>query len=426
MNNASQGSIINCDLIFKDLNEKQIEMRRWLVGKYITEQIYSTNLTKSIYIYNGESICHHKFNFDINGPKCYLCNSFSFLFEDGEIIPNKEIKIETGIHKDEQITIQKFKKPSISSIQFGTYEPDNIVLNPYISTIENNITKQRMINKSCDISHDLAISSLINTLSGIPFKSNTIGGWICDDINLIKTSPSYGQFKNIKFNEKLVKETFINFFILSVSDFFSHGSPDTNTFSLTNSKTSYEFSKDKKIILNSTLTFDVGIYSSFEIDYEKKRLFFVGSHSKQIEEPNWNIKYNFVNGENSVSSQVSKNPTISNLSLKRIATFKPTHEIMNFIRFSGINVFTQMYLFIYITIMFLNSSFYEEFIKSVYSDKLKLIFLPNEYDRFILTIKKYQNQNLNSDQIIDILIESDVSIRIDCSKLLYKLISNFI
>lgn len=407
----SSGCITNVNEIFGKFDDINREIKRHLIGKYAVGEKYSTNLTVPFPIHEGDNTCNHKFNFTVDGPRCFWCNTISLLTENGEIT-NEPIEINHGIYNGQKIIIEKHQK---TNVPFGTYEPDDVNFTSHLLSINEFISRQKMVNKSDDASHDIGISSILNSYE-YPFKSRTLSGWICDEINLVKLIPYYGNINEVTFNEKMMKDVFFQIFLLSGSDFFNHGSPSSRYLSISNEKSSFKINEKKTINMNVTLFVDPGIYSSCSVDYNNRRLYFVGRHSlNEIEEPNWNI--NFFYGK-SLNSKITKSPSMKKYLSNRILTVKPSLEMMNYIRLTGINVFPQIYFFIYITIALLNRSFFNEFINSNILPIFRRVFIENDYEKYMDMINSNLDSNPNEDELIQLLINCDLNVRID----LYQLI----
>lgn len=415
---------INCipksDDVFAKFIEISTENKRYLLGKYAEGITYKTDLTKSTPIYNGEKICHRKFNFTTEGAKCFWCNTIALLTSEGEIMDSEPITIKYGQYKDQNIIIKQYPK---STVPFGTYEPDTIKLKSNILTVEETLSRQRMINKSDDASHDIAISCLINS-SQYPFKSNTLSGWICDKINLVKLLPKPGNVSTVSFNDRMMKNTFFQIFVMSAIRGFSHGSPSSKHLFISNFPSSYPIGGGKVINMNTTLFLDTDIYSSFEVNYNDRKLYFVGKHSvSEMNEPKLGIEILIGHGK-SKGTQVTKSPVMTKYNTERILTITPSMEIVNYNRFTGINIFPQFYFFIYLTILLLNKSFYDEFNKSKLVNMVKGIFIKDDYEKYMRAINLHMGTTPDADGIIKILIDSGISIRYDSLDLLKNEISS--
>lgn len=411
----SLNCIVNCNDIFTELNKLSLETRRYLLGKYETTPTYQTDFSKIVPKHSGEKKCHLKFNFTVNGPRCFWCNTISLLTKDGDIIPNENIQIKSGTYKGQIITISKHNIPDIP---FGTYRPIEFNYKSHLNIINRTISRQRMVNCSDESSHDIAISSLINSDSNLPFKSRTLGAWICDDVNVLKLVPTLGNFNVVNFNHEMMKNTFFQLFVLSATDSFSHGSPSSTNMWISNFPNSFPVGNGKKINMVTTLFLDPGIYSSYTVEYNDRRLYFVGKSSQlDIKEPNWNIGFKFDHGSGNCDN-LTKSPCMKSYLEERISTIIPSMEIMNYIRFTGINVFPQIYFFIYMTIALLNRSFYNLFINSEALNIFKKVFLQGDYERYINVINQNIGQNKTADEIIQLLILSRIEIRHDTISLI--------
>lgn len=412
-NLMTTGCIENVDKIFREFDNITTENKRHIIGKYATGEKYHTNLLKSIPIYEGPSICHHKFDFTLDGPRCFWCNTISLLTKNGDF-NNEIIEIKHGVYNGQKIIVENFEK---TSNEFGRYEPDDVNFLSHLNSINDNILKQRMINKSCDASHDISISSILNSFE-YPFRSRTLSGWICDKVNIVKLLPYYGNINNVNFTNKMMKDVFFQIFLLAGSDFFNHGSPSSKYLSVTNKSSSFRINENKKITMDTTLFVDPGIYSSCSVDYNNRKLYFVGQHSlTEIEQPNWNVKITL---GKSANSKITKSPSIKKYLTNRILTVKLSLEMMSYIQLSGINVFPQIYLFLYMTIALLNRSFFNEFTNSDLLPIFRKIFILEDYEKYMNMIESNLDSNPNENELLLLLINCDINIRTD----VYQLIGN--
>ena len=279
---------------------------------------------------------------------------------------------------------------------------------------------ERMINKSCDASHNISISSLINA-SPVPFKSRILGGWICDNVNTVKILSTPGNIKNVTFNELLTKDILFQIYVLSATDYFNHGSPSSDHLFISMIPNNFDIGGGKKINLSCILFIDPDRYSSYFTEYNGRKLHFVGKHSSEkLEEPSWNIEY--IIGMPSKGIQITKSPIIKSYASNRVVIFKPTIDIINYIRTSGINIFPQLNFFLYLTILLTNRSFYNIFISGKMNDILKKICIiddnSNDYEKYIDVIKENFDRDLNADQIVELIINSNIRIRYDLIQLI--------
>ena len=402
--------IVNSNDVFTEMSKLSLETRRYLLGKYETTPSYETNFTKITPKYCGEKKCHLKFNFTVDGPRCFWCNTMCLLTESGEIIPNEPIPIKSGTYKGQIITVNQYPIPEIP---FGTYKPINTNHNSHLNTIRRTVSRQRMVNCSDRSSHDIAISSLLNSDPNLPFKSRTLGSWICDNVNVLKLIPTLGTFNTCSFTSEIMKSTFFQLFVLAATDSFSHGEPSTSNMWISNFPTIFPVDKTRKINMTTTVFLDPSIYSSYTVEYNDRRLYFVGKDSQaDIKEPDWNIDFKF-NAGKSYCENLTKSPCMKSYLNERISTILPSMELMNYIRFTGINVFPQFYFFIYMTIALLNKSFHENFMKSEALKIFQKTFLEYDYIKYMDTINSHLGENKSADGIIQLLIDSGIRIRHD-------------
>lgn len=418
MSSVENLTILNVNDLIGKLCSNNNEIKRWILGKYNQETPFCTDLTKCVPIYNGVKICHKRFSFTQNGPKCPWCNSFCLLTDDGEIVSGEEIKIQTGSMIGQKIIVYKYER---KNNPFGLYEPDTPIISSHLSNIKNNITRQRMINKSCDVSHYLAISALINTLDA-PYKSRCMGGWVCDTVNIVKIVPNLGTIYSMNFTQQTMKDIFLQVYLLSNSESFNHGSPSTDTFSFNSYVSKTQIIQGKFYNMNITLLVEPDKYSSFFSSYNGRNLYFVGKDSNlTINEPNLNIEYRI--GEKNILYsraffRLSDNPCMSEYIAARITTFKPTYELVNYIRHTGLNPFPPLNLFLYLTILLTNRSFYDEFCTSNFFNMISELLTKEESLRYFTKIRENFGKKLSADEILNILITSDIKIRIDSIYLL--------
>ena len=120
-------------------------------------------------------------------------------------------------------------------------------------------------------------------------------------------------------------------------------------------------------------------------------------------------------------SQITKSPVIKSYAANRVAIFRPTMDMINYIRTSGINVFPQLNFFLYLTILLTNRSFYNIFINSKMNDILRKICIvdgSNDYEKYIGVVRENFDRDLNADQIAELIISSQIRIRYDLIQLI--------
>lgn len=399
--------ILKSDDVFAKMNEISNETRRWLVGKYNTEEKYKVDFRKSIPRYQGPEICHLEFDFTSKGTRCFWCNTFCLLTSDGKFNHQEVITIGSGSYKGQQLTIQKSEIPEV---EFGTYEPIKAIGSDFLPIAE--VSRRHWMQNKCSFpSHELAISSLVNS-NIFPFKCRALGAWICRDVNLVKLVPTLGNFKNAIFTRELFRNTFFQIFMLSVTNNFSHGDPSSTNLFLSNIPSVFT-AGNKKISMNSTLFFDLSEFSSFTIDYDKRLLFFVGKEANYTQpEPNWNFKFTLTN-EKVIPKKLTRSPCKPSYLAKRLITFVPSMSVMNYIRATGFNVFPQLYFIIYMTIALCNKTFYEQFMASKALNLYRCCFVDNDFNRYLNLITSKQDKEVTTDQIIDMLDSNQIEIRYD-------------
>lgn len=404
----SEQTITKSDDIFKKLNDISTETRRWLVGKYLPKGPYSVDFTKTIPIYNGPDICHLEFDFTVSGPKCAWCNSICLLTSDGRINNGEIIPIKSGSYRGQEITVYKHPIPKV---EFGKYETIPCQVKSDINPIRNICKRQWMQNRSDNVSHDIAISCLLNS-NNYPFRSTTLGSWICKEVNLVKLNPTLGSFKNAIFTPDLFKNTFFQLYMLSVIGVFSHGDPNANVLYLSNIPSSFD-AGGKKIALTSTLFLDMSEYSSYMMDYDGRFLFFVGKqHDFNIKEPDWNLEFKMTT-DKVIPKQHTKSPSKNSYLLNRMTTFIPSLDIMNYIRRTGMNVFPHLYFIIYMTIALMNRTFYDQYSHSTVKEIYSSIFIIGEYEKYMTLIESHFGETPTCDEIITMLANANIHIRDD-------------
>lgn len=415
-------SISNIDDLIKEFTNTSIESRRHLVGKYSSTESFSENIDYC-YRYKGNKICHHKFDFTDKGTRCMMCNSLCLLSEDGNIISDREILIKRGNLSGKYLIVKQYENKSLSE-KFGFYELDMTLIDSHISNITNIRKLQRMINRSCDLSHLLAISLLINS-NDFTFKTSLIGYWICEKVNVLNIKYSNNKLINTTFDNKMLIDSLYNIIKLCSDDSFNHGSPCSDDLSLINESHSVDLGGGKKKIINSKLNIVPGIYSSFKISCYGRNIFYVGKNSViEIEEPNWNVSHIF--GVKCGKSTIHDSPCMEEYTNNRLTVFKPSKEIVNYIRLTGINVFPQLNLFIYLTIFLLNRSYYNCYINHPVSKKFEKLFVsPDEHRNYMILISQNIGKNLNADEIVDLIISSNIRIRGDILKVIPSLIIEY-
>lgn len=405
--------LVNTNEIFTKLSDICTETKRTLLGKYIKDKKFTVVLKGVIPTYEGKEICDRKFNFTVNGPKCFWCNTFSLLDEEGEVCHAKKIHIRTGSYRDQIISI--YQSP-IESPDFGNYQPVNFTISSVLNNVSNYRYFQRMINTSCDTSHKFAMAVLVNSM-GLPFKTCILGAWLCKNVNIVTIEPNCGSFKDAKFNDKIFKDIFFQIILLSRESAFSHGTPNPNNLFISSLPATYKINDKMTIPLTCRLFLDMGIYSSFKVTYENKNLCFVGKHSPEIvAEPSWN--FDFSTDIHSKSVKLTGSPCMKEYMTNRVIKIKLTKDIMEYIRLSGINVFPQIYFFLYLTILLLNKSAMYEYNKSdKITNIIKMILSEEDYKNYMNTIIQ-KSTATSEDDIVDILIDSNISIRLDLFELI--------
>lgn len=402
-------AITKADDLFRQLNENLNETRRWLVGKYSPKGNYNINFDKATPKYDGPPICTREFDFTPKGPRCHWCNSLCLLTKDGHFVDKEIIQIKSGSYRGQEI--QVFKFPLLKDSSFGSYNTIQPQTKSDMNNIRNICKRQWLQNQSDNVSHDIAISCLLNS-ANYPFRSTTLGVWMCEDINLIKFVPTLGSFKTAIFTPDLFKNTFFQIYMMSMIGSFSHGNPNANCFYVSNMPSSFDV-PGKKIQMGSTVFMDMCEYSSYSMDYDGRFLYFTGkAHDFTVEEPEWKLEFSMTN-DKLVPRQHTKSPCKPSYLTCRMTTFVPSISIMNYIRSTGVNVFPHMYYIIYMTILLMNQSFFEVYNKSSAKTIFSKIFIDSEYEKYIDMISKHFGETPSCDDIITMLSEANIHIRDD-------------
>lgn len=404
----SSECITKADDFFKRMFEISNETRRWLVGKYNPKGNFDIDFEKVIPIYKGPHICERQFDFTVDGTRCQWCNALCLLTKDGNFIDREHIPIRSGSYRGQEL--QVFKYP-IPDVPFGTYKTIPVQIKSDMNKIRDFCKRQWLQNQSDNVSHDIAISSLLNS-NNYPFRSTTLGAWICNEVNLIKLVPTLGSFKNAIFTPDLFKNTFFQLYMMSMIGVFSHGNPNANVLYLSNIPSLFD-AGGKKISMTSTLFMDLSEYSSYTMDYDGRFLYYIGkSHNFKIKEPDWNLEFTMTNNK-VIPRQHTKSPSKASYLSSRMTTYVPSIEIMNYIRQTGINIFPHMYFIIYMTIVLLNSSFYELYNRSSARNIYSKIFIDGEYTKYMDMISRHQGETPSCDEIIGMLAAENIHIRDD-------------
>lgn len=407
--------IINVEKLFQAVSGMTNEIKRTILGRYQKVKHYSTDLTNCMYIHNKCNECNNKISFTHSLSRCKYCESFALLTHEGEIDNGKEILIESGAYKNTRIVINKF--PRCNSDRLGLYEYRPVTKSTLLSTTNLSFDTTRIICNSCNILHHIVMSILVNSLQTC-YKSSLFGTWICDTINTVSYYPIYGNIYNIKFNEKMFYDIFLQIILLCNSENFFIGDVDTDTFTFGNFP--FQFTLQNKTIYNMLLCLFIkpNEYSSFKLsNYEGKDIFINGPNTDvNVEEPHWNFYDDFVSHSDIYPRsfyRVTNNPSMSEYVKKRIVLFRVTNEIIDYIRKSGINALPSLNFMKIMTVFLTNRTFYQCFMSSLFINQFKALFVGSDFDRYIQFINSNFDRRLSADDINNILILSNISIRFD-------------
>lgn len=407
--------IINVEKLFQAVNLMTNEIKRTILGRYQKEKHYSTDLTNCLYIHNRCNECNNKISFTKSLTRCKYCESFALLTHEGELENGKDILIETGTYKNTRIIVNKF--PRCNAERLGLYEYRPITKHTLLSTTNLPLDTTRIVCNSCNVFHHIIISILVNSLQTC-FKSSLFGTWVCDTINTVSYYPMYGNIYNIKFNKKMFYDIFLQILLLCGSENFFIGDVDTDTFTFGNF--SSQFTLQNKSIYNMILSLFVkpNEYSSFKLSkYEGKDIIINGPNTDvSIEEPQWNFFEDFISHSDIYPRsfyRITSNPSMSEYVKKRILLFKVTPEIIDYIRKSGVNALPALNFMRVITTFLTNRTFYQCFISSIFLNNFRSLFVGSDFDRYMQFIHANFDKKLSADDINNILIISNISIRFD-------------
>lgn len=415
-------SLINVDNLFSFLEESNLNARRKLIGAKIEGlEPFSADFSGHIYEYKGEKICHHKFDFTLDGPRCKLCNAFCLLSEDGEIISGRDIRINSGKNIGRHIVVIQYDKEHIN---FGEYKPVNLRIDSHFSFINNIIKYQIMKNNSCTVSHEVLISSILNTYkTPDTISTKFLGVWVCDKVNLVYYNNIDKNIIDYTFDRRKVIETILSLIYLCTLNNYSQGDPDHSNITIQDVNIDHFIQKDVSFKLTSRILVKPSKYSSYRIEYNGRNLFYVDKDSDENPVvPYVEIGYIFNDEINSVL-QISESPCMENYLQNRILYIKLNREIIEFIKNTGINLFPGVYLYIYLTIFLLNKSFYE--IIKTENDlliRIRRLFLSDEdFTNYLTMIRTNLERKLSFDEIIQLIISSNIRLRLDS----HSIILNF-
>lgn len=407
-------SLTNVDNLFNFLSESSLNARRKLLGnEHKNTDPFTTDFGESLYEYKGAKICHHKFDFTVEGPRCKLCNAFCLLSDDGEIIPGRDIRINSGKNIGKHVTILQYDK---EHVKFGEYRPINLNIDSHFTFIGNIIKYQIMKNNSCSISHKVLISSILNTYKSIDsISTNFIGLWVCDKVNLVYYINNDKNIIDYNFDRRKVLETISSLIFLCHNNAYSQGDPDHNTITIQDCNIDHFISKDSSFKMSSRILVNPGKFSSYRINYNGRNLFYVDKDSNENSIiPNIEIGYIFDN-EQCQPLQITDSPCMDNYLNKRIMYVRLSRELLNFTKTTGINLFPGVYFYIYLTLFFLNKSFNDIVLNN--SDiltRIRRLFLSNEdFTIYTELIRANLGKKFTFDEITQLIISTNIRLRLD-------------
>lgn len=441
--------------MFEEWKVNTDELRRACMGKYILKIPDATtiNFDDVIFKYMGPSICSNKFNFQVKGNKCHGCNTLSYLFQDGNIVFDTPLTVQVGNHKGEQIIISKYSKSqSYGKYLLDTSENNNLKIQiPQIDLCNNSFSSffsvTKLINTDLEIYHYIAVSIMLNYIFGRE-KGQTnrfLSVYVCDNIQVVRIYPDAGigtfniltsspvfsvehsvdsvdsagkKNLTVEVARGIFHQLILYFlFLLKTDSFFLHGSPSMEFLSFSSEPFRNEVNIGTGIFVMTspvTLYIDPGKYSSvaYKNYTSKYRLVGVYDENELSNVTMVPISFYFSNNNSSSSSTIcrpgiSSNPCLPEYLKKRRVTYKLTHNIMSAVRNSGFPIFLSLDIYLFITTLLLEESFYIPFISDPkLSDILRKIILPNQFDMYISEIQKnhHNSTSLNADQIVDFII----------------------
>ena len=452
-------TIINSDLMFEEWDKIQKEIRRACMGKYIktaNSKIDGTeiNFKEIIPKYCGESICHNKFNYQLEGNKCSSCNTLSYLFRDGNIIYDAPFQIQAGKHKDESLIITKY----IKSQTYGKYTLTNVDSSlivdkiPQIELCNNSfndiISIPKIINNDLDVYHYISCCCMLNYIFEIQpgVETRFLNAYICDNINVIKVFPNSGigtfnpilemssysiysplASKNILSLEVvngIFKQLIFYFYFLSKSEdspHFLHGSPSMDHLSFDQKPLSIDISLKKgsfSIKSPFKLYIEPGKFTSIIFkNYFKEKYQMISQYDdlelRQVTEIP--ISFSFSKNLKPQLCISSLNPCLPQYLSKRTVTYTLTSNSLSCIRNSGYCLFPSLDLYLFITSLLCEECFYITFVNdSKLNLILRSIILPEQYDFYIENvIKSHRKDKMNADQIASFIIS--IKLKMKCN-----------
>lgn len=418
-------TITKVDVLLDTICLNTNEIKRWILGKYTNQTPLIFDLTNSIYIYNGPTICNNRFCFTDKGTRCYLCNSFSLLTDDGNLNSCKPLRIEKGRFAKQQIKI--FRSPR-SNIPFGRYEPTRFIPQTiFVSNINFN-EKTFMVNKCDEASHIIGISAIISTLES-QYNTSYIGSWVCDKVNIVRRLSGYGKIESMNFTEKIVKDTFMQIAIIIADESLIFPSVNSNMFSISPKKTCVVLGNNKNYSMENQILIEPNKHTMFHSFYGGKILSICGP------ETDFNTLFpklimDFRYDENNTIFErafmrPTENPSMSEYVKRRILAIKITPEILNYYKKTGFFINEFLKFMLIFTVFMCNRSFHTLFLNSNLNILLRNLFRESEFNAYLFQCTLHFDIELSESNVENILINSNIYIRYDADYLLKIKIANF-
>jgi hypothetical protein len=431
---------VNSDQMFELWSKNSEEIRRTIMGKYQEEhENKEINIAKIISKYNGPSICSKKFDFQPEGNKCSNCNTLSFLFKDGNIIKNSSFVIQAGKFVGKKIIVKNYPRDESFSWTTSKTPEDLHQYLPTLTLCESVFSKIQSSNKvshTNQIYHIMTLSLLLNYIfeNDERFRNRFLYVYLCDDLNIVSWDneslqsivEKFSEFRNGAkvLNKDVTRGIFIQliyyfFFLATNGYYYIHGSPSMSYISFVARGMAKNVSfENKKTSFQSPviLSIDPGKYSSLIIDnYSKGKNHYVYDQETSPVFTPINVSFSLTP---SSDKKTSTNPCLEEYIKYRQVTYRLNHNIINFTRSTGINVFSSIDHYLFIITLLLEKEF---FIPAIEDSLLLNIFhsiFGNQYSHVISEIQKVHmsGKKYDSEQIVNFVISLNIDLK--CSIIL--------
>ena len=426
---------VNSDQMFEAWSKNSEEIRRTIMGKYQEEhENKEINISNIISKYNGPSICNNKFDFQPNGNKCSNCNTLSFLFKNGSIIKNVPFAIQAGKYSGKKIIIKAYPKDLSFSWTSSTTSEDLHRYLPTLTTCETAFSKVQSSNKvshTNQIYHIMALSLLLNYIfeNDERFRNRFLYVYLCDDLNIVSWDnetlgtivEKFSEFRNGAkvLNKAATRGIFIQliyyFFFLATSGYYYiHGSPSMSYISFTIKGMTKNVSFDnKKTSFQSPviLSIDPGRYSSLIIEnYSKGKNHYVyDQESSRVYTP-INVSFSFTS---ETEKRTSVNPCLEEYIKHRKVNYRLNHNLMTFIRNTGINVFSSVDHYLFIIALLLEKEFFIPAVEDPLLFRIFQLMFEDQYSYVMSEIQKVHlsGKKYDSEQIINFVISLNIDLK---------------